>query len=136
MKAKRIIWALAALGLLLPLAPASAVDGCRLKEQKLEQRLATARAYNNPGQIAGLEKALEEVRRNCTDSGLWAKGDKKVQEKARKVKEREMELEEARAKGNQGKIAKREQKLREARLELAKAQAELAELQGRSTPGK
>ena len=136
MNAKKIVMALAALGLLLPLGSASAVEGCRFKEQKLEQRLATARAYNNTGQIAGLEKALAEVRRNCTDSGLMAKGDAKVQEKARKVKERERELEEARAKGNHGKIAKREQKLREARLELAKAQAELAELQGRPAPRK
>ena len=123
MKITRLILILTAMGL-LPLAPALAGSrdyGCRQKEERLERNLALARAANNPWRVAGLEKALEEVRRNCTEPRPQAKNDSKILDKEEKVRERQLELEKARAGGDAKKIAKREKKLREAQAELEEA---------------
>lgn len=123
MKAKKIILALAAISLFIPLASAQAADGCRIKEEKLERKLAYAKTHNNRGQIAGLEKALAEVRANCDPAGLRADSESKVRDKEDKVREREREVEEARRQGDQNKIAKKQKKLRQAQTELKEAQA-------------
>lgn len=118
MKARNLLLTLAGFSLILPLASVQAEDGCRIKEEKLERKLAIARAANNVWQAEGLEKALAEVRRNCSPDRLKSKRELKIQDKERKVKEREMELEEAIKKGDKKKIAKMEQKLHEAKAEL------------------
>lgn len=130
MKNTKFILALMAWALLLPLAQVQAEEGCRIKEEKLERKLAMARAANNPWQASGLERALAEVRRNCSEPRLKARNDfkthqndLKIEEKEEKVREREMELREARRKGDQKKIIKREKKLREAVAELEEARA-------------
>ena len=126
MKMIKLAMIMAGLSLFLPLTSAQAGSrdsGCRIKEENLERKLEYARSANNHWQVAGLEKALDEVRRNCTEPRLKARNESKIRDKQEKVREREAELAEARAKGDPQKIAKRERKLREARAELEEAQA-------------
>lgn len=106
-----------------PQAPprAKGPKGCQAKESVLVWKLAQAREHGRSGQIAGLERALLNVRTWCTDGSLKAKAELELWEKEQEVLEREEDLQEARASGKPEKIAKRERKLEEARQELEQA---------------
>ncbi|EDX1145339.1 DUF1090 domain-containing protein [Salmonella enterica] len=82
-----------------------------------------AEKHNNQRRIEGLNKALSEVRANCTDSKLRAEHQKKIAEQKEEVAERQRDLAEAKAKGDADKIDKRERKLAEAQDELKKLEA-------------
>ena len=71
-----------------------------------------------------LKTALSEVQTHCTEAGLKADRQKKIDEKQSKVAERQQELKEAQQAGNLDKIAKKQKKLTEAQAELKQAQAE------------
>ena len=73
--------------------------------------------------INGLNKALREVRANCSDSQLRADHQKKIAKQRDEVAERKHDLAEAKQKGDADKIAKRERKLAEAQEELKKLEA-------------
>lgn len=101
------------------------LKGCAAKEANIQQQLDYAKAHNNSGRIAGLEKALSEVRANCTDASLQAQREENVREKEQKVAERQQELKEAQASEHSDKIEKRVRKLQEALSELTEAKAAL-----------
>ena len=46
------------------------LSGCAAKQAAIEAKLETARSFANEGQVAGLEKALSEVKEHCTEAGL------------------------------------------------------------------
>ena len=77
---------------------------CQEKEQDIQREISYAEKHNNQSRINGLNKALSEVRANCTDSKLRANHQKKIAE--------------AKQKGDADKVAKREHKLAEAQQEL------------------
>ncbi|BBP80801.1 hypothetical protein PHLH8_04430 [Pseudomonas sp. Pc102] len=99
--------------------------GCAAKRQALEARIEQARVHGNDAQVAGLQKALDEVTAHCTDAGLRQQREDAIAKHRAEVREREADLREARAKGDVEKIAKREAKLDEARRELNAAEAQL-----------
>lgn len=106
--------------------------GCAIKAERIQKEIDYAKKYGNKHRIAGLEKALSEVKDNCTEASMQAEHaekvldkEKKVNEKQQKVAERERELAEATAKADLKKAAKKKQKLVEAQADLKKAQAEL-----------
>lgn len=99
--------------------------GCAAKRQALEARIEQARVHGNDAQVAGLQKALDEVTAHCTDAGLRQQREDAFAKHRAEVREREADLREARAKGDVEKIAKRETKLAEARRELNAAEAQL-----------
>lgn len=43
---------------------------CQEKEQDIQKEISYAEKHNNQRRIEGLNKALSEVRANCTDSKL------------------------------------------------------------------
>ncbi|EJF88663.1 DUF1090 domain-containing protein [Bartonella tamiae] len=102
-----------------------ALKGCAAKQKDIQTQLDYARKYNNKYEISGLEKALKENMRHCTDAKLTEKRQEKVAEKRQKVLKREAELSEAKAKGNPKKIEKKIKKLNEAKRELDSAKANL-----------
>ena len=75
---------------------------CQEKEQNILKEISYAEKHQNQNRIDGLNKALSEVRANCSDS---------------------QDLAEAKQKGDADKIAKRERKLAEAQEELKKLEA-------------
>ena len=80
---------------------------CQEKEQDIQKEISYAEKHNNQNRINGLNKALSELRANCTDSKLRADHQKKI----------------AKQKGDADKIAKRERKLAEAQDDLKKLEA-------------
>ena len=98
--------------------------GCKRKEQAIETKMEYARKHGNQEQLRGLEEALSQVRRWCSDGSLRAKAELKVLEKQDKVQERQADLDKAVAEGKgEKKIAKLQRKLGEAKEELAQAVA-------------
>ena len=101
--------------------PAPELTGCAAKVKNIETQLEYARAHNNSGQIAGLEKALSEVKANCTDASLKKERENKVLEAKHEVSQRQADLDKAMKKGDPEKINKRKDKLAESRKELQDA---------------
>jgi len=98
---------------------------CQQKEQDIQREIEVAQKHNNQRRVNGLERALTEVRADCTDKKLEAAHLERINAQKQKVAEREHELREERDEGHdKDKIAKREQKLDDARRELKKLQAE------------
>ncbi|MDA8480098.1 DUF1090 domain-containing protein [Citrobacter sp. Awk 4] len=96
---------------------------CQEKEQDIQREISYAEKHNNQNRINGLNKALSEVRANCSDSQLRADHKKKIAEQKKEISERQRDLAEAKQKGDADKIAKREHKLAEAQEELKKLEA-------------
>lgn len=97
---------------------------CAIKAEKIQTQINYAKTYNNTREVAGLEKALAEVKEHCTDEKLTADLQNKIYQKEEKLAERQVELDEANAKGDPKKIAKKERKVLEAKQELAEAKQE------------
>lgn len=56
---------------------------CQEKEQDIQKEISYAEKHNNQRRIEGLNKALAEVRANCTDSKLRAEHRKRSSKKKR-----------------------------------------------------
>ena len=104
-------------------ASAFAASPCQEKEQSIQREISYAEKHQNQNRIDGLNKALSEVRANCSDSQLRADHQKKIAKQKDEVAERQQDLAEAKQKGDADKIAKRERKLAEAQEELKKLEA-------------
>lgn len=115
---------------LLLIAPAQAETQtdprptCADKEQRIIERLQQAEEADNQAQVRGLNKALAEMRDNCTEEGLAAERRERIAESEAEVQERRDDLAEAIRDGDQDKVEKREGKLAEALKELGEARAE------------
>lgn len=101
----------------------AAAETCASKQQKLETEIQYAQKHGNSHRVAGLKKALNDVKTHCTDAGLAAERQKKVEEKEARVQQRERELREAQEAGKTAKIADKQKKLDKAQAELQEAQA-------------
>ncbi|WP_312985547.1 DUF1090 domain-containing protein [Atlantibacter sp.] len=97
---------------------AQAASLCQEKEQEILREISYAEKHNNQNRIKGLNKALSEVRANCSDSDLRAKHQQKISEQQAEISERRAELHEAQQSGDREKISKRERKLKEAEQDL------------------
>ena len=112
-----------AIALLSLTSVAQAISLCSEKEQDIQREIGYAEKHQNKSRVEGLNKALKEVRANCTDSSLRAAHQKKINEQKAEVSERKASLQEARQKGDAEKISKQEQKLNESEHELKTLQA-------------
>ena len=103
-----------------PAAIAAGAGGatCEAKREAIGHDIEEAKAKGQKQRVRGLEKALSEVRRTCSDAKLGAEHQRRIRSQERKVAERERDLREAQHKGRADKIADREEKLREAQAEL------------------
>ncbi|MGJ0128246.1 DUF1090 domain-containing protein [Pantoea sp. RHCKP32] len=97
---------------------------CEQKEQDIQREIGMAQKHNNQRRVNGLERALTEVRADCSDKKLEAAHLERINAQKQKVAEREHALREEREKGHDREMARRQQKLDEARRELKKLQAE------------
>lgn len=98
---------------------------CQQKQQDIQREIEMVKQHDNQRRVTGLERALTEVRANCTDEKLKSAHAERIEAQQHKVAERERELQQDRQEGkDQEKIGKRERKLEEARQELKKLQAE------------
>ncbi|MEL4016280.1 DUF1090 domain-containing protein [Dryocola clanedunensis] len=112
-----------AIALLSLTSATHAASLCSEKEADIQREIGYAEKHQNQHRIDGLNKALKEVRANCTDSSLRAEHQKKIDEQKEEIAERKADLQEARQKGDADKITKREEKLSEAEHELKDLEA-------------
>ena len=77
----------------MSLASDDFAGGCKRKEQAIETKMEYARKHGNQEQLRGLEEALSQVRRWCSDGTLRSKAELNILEKQDKVKERQADLE-------------------------------------------
>ncbi len=82
---------------------------CQEKEQNILKEISYAEKHQHHNLIDGLNKALSEVRANCSDSQLRADHQNKIAKQKDEVAERQQDLAEAKQKGDADKIDKREQ---------------------------
>jgi chromosome segregation ATPase len=122
----------------------AAGNDCNAKRGAIENQIREAQKYGNSNKVAGLQKALNELQAHCTDSGLAAKGQQKIDKLERKLAQKQndvskvqADLGEAQARGDAKKVAKYEKKLQEKQsdvneitADLRQARSELAALQG------
>jgi vacuolar-type H+-ATPase subunit I/STV1 len=95
---------------------AFAISPVRKKSRISSGRLATK--HHNQNRIDGLNKALREVRANCSDGKLKAEHQQKIAKQREEITARQRDLKEAEQKGDADKISKRQRKLDEAQHEL------------------
>lgn len=112
-----------ALTLLSLSAASQAASLCKEKENEILREISYAEKHNNQSRVDGLNKALHEVRTNCSDSKLRADHERKIADQKEKVEERRRDLAEAKQKGDADKISKREHKLKESESELKALEA-------------
>ncbi|SEF23070.1 DUF1090 domain-containing protein [Variovorax sp. NFACC27] len=98
--------------------PAPAPTTCEAKREAIGRDIEEAKARGQKQRLRGLEKALAEVRRNCTEAKLAAEHQRRIRDQEREVAKRERDLRDARRNGGADKVARREDKLREAQAEL------------------
>lgn len=91
---------------------------CQEKEQDIQREISYAEKHHNQNRIDGLNKALREVRANCSDGKLKAEHQQKIAKQREEITERQRDLKEAEQKGDADKISKRQRKLDEAQHEL------------------
>lgn len=112
-----------ALTLLSLSAVSQAASLCQEKENDILREISYAEKHNNQRRVDGLNKALQEVRTNCSDSKLRADHQRKIDGQKEEIAERRRDLAEAKEKGDADKINKREHKLKEAESELKALEA-------------
>ncbi|MTD40752.1 DUF1090 family protein [Erwinia sp. CPCC 100877] len=139
---KKFVTVLAVVASLGAMASAQAAESCAAKASALQKEIKIAQQYGNVWKVAGLKKALSEVKSHCTNASVLAdaqkkvtKLEKKLAEKREDIAEVQSDLREAQAKGKASKIAKYQRKLaekqadlREIQQDLSQARAELAAL--------
>ncbi|MDN6298403.1 MAG: DUF1090 domain-containing protein [Halomonas sp.] len=104
------------------------VKGCDRKFCEIEQQLDIAQKNGNKYQVAGLEKALKEARRHCTDEGLREDLAEDMEDAKEDLAEYEADLREAEADGDRDDRRKYRQKIAEEQNEIQRLESELSDL--------
>lgn len=72
-------------------------QSCEQRKEAIQRQMSYAKKYNNAHELAGLERALSEVKRNCRDPSWKYSDEDDIRQKERKVKELRKKLERAEA---------------------------------------
>lgn len=128
------MWKMVGMGWLMLASQACGDQGvadCKARLQAVNARLAFANAYNNAGQIAGLEQAARNITTYCADSGLrklLTAQQQQVSALQQAVDEHVSALHAAKASGQTDMQAKQQDMLAASQERLLDAQRELDEL--------
>ena len=71
---------------------AFAISPCQEKEQDIQREISYAEKHHNQNRIDGLNKALREVRANCSDGKLKAEHQQKIAKQREEITERQRDL--------------------------------------------
>ena len=123
---KKFITVLSLSMLSLLTANALAAETCADKRSAIEKEIGYARQHNNIAKLAGLEKALDQVKSHCSPESVRQdiqakieKLQKKQSAKQEDVKEAEQDLQQAISQGNNKKIRKYQDKVAEKKQDLS-----------------
>ena len=119
---------------LLAINAASAAETCADKRAAIENQMSYARQHNNSFQLAGLQKALDEVNTHCTPESVRhdarddiTRTEKKLADKKQDLREAEDDLNQAIARGNSSKIKKYREKVAEKKQDIEKLNRQLSQ---------
>lgn len=95
---------------------------CKEKQEEVESQISVAEKHGNKNRVKGLNRALQEIKDNCTDEGLKKKREEKIKDEKNDVIEAQNELD------NAIKSSKSSKKIEKKKRKLEKKQRELEEL--------
>ncbi|NYT61261.1 DUF1090 domain-containing protein [Alcaligenaceae bacterium] len=111
-------------------APALADNpACQRKSAEIERQMEDAREAGNSNRIRGLEKALSQVKENCTDTALIADKKKDIVDQQKGIDEILEEIQKKQSEGRIDKTRKLERKLQRERDELEVLKGELRDIE-------
>lgn len=113
---KKVISILAVVAALGAFTTAQAAESCAAKEAALQKEIRIAQQYGNYYKVAGLKKALAEVKAHCSNASVLADAQKQVAKLEKKLAEKRKDIAEVQA------------DLREIQADLNRARSELAGL--------
>lgn len=113
--------------------PTQASSACQYKIDRLEQQQEYARMYGNVHRQRGLERAIANVKRYCTDADVLREQQEDIQEQRDDIAQIQGELREHQLRNRQDKVRKLERKLAKEQQELADMEAEFEALQKASS---
>ncbi|MBP6344438.1 DUF1090 domain-containing protein [Neisseriaceae bacterium CLB008] len=99
-------------------APALAAGPCANKVKALETELDYAKKYGNRHRVAGVERALANVRTYCKDGDVVRDQQLKADKKRLEIRELEAEIKQAEDQGRISKADKKRRKLLDKQQEL------------------
>ncbi|MEG3131895.1 DUF1090 family protein [Pantoea cypripedii] len=70
-------------------------QSCEQREAALQRQMGYAQEYNNRHEIAGLERAITEVKRHCRNSASRNGNAEEIRRREREVKELRQKLADA-----------------------------------------
>ena len=91
---------------------------CRSKYDTISGELADAKAQGHGQRARGLQRALDEVSRHCSEDKLHAEHARRIRVQEHEVTKRQRELEQAQQQGRSDKVERRQSKLQAAQDEL------------------
>lgn len=109
-------------------ASCGSLKGCDRKFCEIEHQLDIARESGNAHRVAGLEKALQEAKRHCTDEGLREDLIEDIEDAKEDLAEYEADLREAEADDDVDDRLKYRQKIEEEQHEIRQLESELSRL--------
>lgn len=102
---------------------------CQRKSAEIERQIEHAKEAGNRNQVQGLEKALSQVKANCTDAALIADKKKDIADQQEDIDEILADIKEKQSEGRYDKVKKLERKLQREREELEALRGELRDIE-------
>lgn len=94
---KKLVSVLAVVASVGIFSTAQAAETCAAKSTALEKEIRIAQQYGNTNKVAGLKKALAEVKAHCTNDSVKADAQKKVTKLEKKLSEKREDIAEVQA---------------------------------------
>ena len=105
------------------------LKGSEKKKCEINKQITIAIRHGNDRKVDGLNRALEENTKNCTNKGLRDELIEEIQESKEDIAEYETDLKEAITDQKKDKVSKYQKKIYEEQAELKSLEKELADLE-------
>ena len=102
--------------------------GCAKKACEVNLELLASKRQGNSHKVAGLNKALNNINAYCTNDGLKAELQQKIDDTNSEIEEYKIDLKKAKRQGKHDKVEKYQQKLNDETKQLKQLIDELNSL--------
>lgn len=104
------------------------LTGCAKKACEVSLELLASKRQGNSHKVAGLNKALNNINAYCTNDGLKAELQQKIDDTNSEIEEYKIDLKKAKRQGKHDKVEKYQQKLNDETKQLKQLIDELNSL--------
>ncbi|PAF41621.1 DUF1090 family protein [Helicobacter sp. 11S02596-1] len=102
---------------------------CDFKAKDIQTQIEQAIKHAHKDKLAGLERALKELKNHCDDTEVLKKSQDKIAKLEDKIKQAQTKLVELTSAGKESKIKKMDMKIKALQSELEEEQNELEKMQ-------